>query len=288
MVVRLDLLGEVTARADGRVLDLGPARQRCVLAALAVDAGRVVPAERLVERVWGADAPLRERATLQSYVSRLRRALVAAGGGIALRAGGYALVLGEVGEAVDLHRFRALRLRARGAGTADRVALLAEALDLWRGEPLTGLTGEWAAAERERLRWERLDAEHDLADARLSAGEGEELVAELSARVGEHPLDERVAAQHLLALYRAGRAADALEHYRLLRDRLVEEVGADPGEALQDLHRRILAADPALMPGTGTAVRAGPGSVGPVVAEDGAEASSTAWTRPWAARRARW
>ncbi|RKT54414.1 AfsR/SARP family transcriptional regulator [Saccharothrix australiensis] len=258
MAVEFGLLGEVTAHVDGRAVDPGPARQRCVLAALAVDVGRAVPVERLVERVWGPDAPRRGRTTLHTYLSRLRRALDDAAPGsvdIVLRSGGYALVVDQADPAVDLDRFRALCGRARGGG--DAVALLTEALALWRGEALAGLTGQWVEAERERLRQERLAVQHDLVDARLRAGQGGELVAELSARAEQHPLDERVAAQYLLALYRGGRQADALEHYRRMRARLAEELGTDPGPALQDLHRRILAADPTLADATGRTGSAG-------------------------------
>ena len=138
--------------------------------------------------------------------------------------------------------------QARRAGEATRTAaLLTEALALWQGDPLAGLRGEWVAGERDQWQQERLAAEHDLVDARLLAGQGEELVAQLSVRTAQEPLDERVAGQYMLALHRAGRSADALDHYRQLRERLVEELGTDPGSALQDLHRQILAADPGLL-----------------------------------------
>ncbi|MFJ6673956.1 BTAD domain-containing putative transcriptional regulator [Actinosynnema sp. NPDC091369] len=238
MAVVLRLLGEVCAEVDGRPVDLGAPRQRCVLVALAVDVGRAVPVDRLVERVWGAQVARRARATLHSYISRLRRALAGAGGPVIVRrSGGYALVADVV---VDLHRFREL------CGGGDDVRALTEGLALWRGEALTGLAGEWVQAVRDRLRQERLAAEHDLVDARLRAGQGAELVAELSARAARHPLDERVAGQYLLALHRAGRTPDALAHYRGVRARLVEELGTEPGAALRELHRRVLAADPAL------------------------------------------
>ncbi|MEV6710751.1 BTAD domain-containing putative transcriptional regulator [Lentzea sp. NPDC051208] len=234
------LLGEVGVEIDGQPVDLGAPRQRCVLAALAVDAGRVVPLDRLVERVWGTDAAPRVRATLHSYISRLRRVLP--GVTIERRSGGYALLT----SAVDLHQFRSLRTTADGARDDERARLLAEALGHWRGQALTGIDGEWAEAERERLAREQLTAQHDLTDVRLRLGRGGDLVVELAGRVAEHPLDERVAGQYVLALYQVGRTADALEHYRCLRERLVEELGTDPGAPLQDLHRRILAADPAL------------------------------------------
>ncbi|MFJ6673304.1 AfsR/SARP family transcriptional regulator [Actinosynnema sp. NPDC091369] len=241
----IGLLGEVAVSVDGHALDVGPDRQRCVLAALAVDVGRVVSVDRLIERVWGESPPSRARATLLSYLSRLRRVLVA----VHRRPGGYVLEVDP--SSVDLHRFRALRERARAGDDAAAAGLLGEALALWRGEALTGLRGDWAAAERGRLDQERLDAERDLVDVRLRLGHGEGLVSLLATRADEWPLDERVAGQYMLALHRAGRTADALAHYRQVRDRLVAELGADPGAALQDLHRQVLAADPALTARTG-------------------------------------
>ncbi|HEX8867853.1 MAG TPA: AfsR/SARP family transcriptional regulator, partial [Lentzea sp.] len=233
----LRLLGEVAAHANGVPVDLGHPKQRCLVAALAVDAGRVVPADRLLERVWGEDVP--QRSTLHSYISRLRLALADIGGlTVEHRSGGYALM----GDAVDLLRFRELCARARTAPD-DAVTLLTEALDLWQAEPLAGLPGEWAETERARLELERLTVRHDLVDARLRLGHGGQLVVELSARAAELPLDERVAGQYVLALHQAGRTADALEHYRLVRERLVEELGTEPGSQLRELHSRLLADD---------------------------------------------
>ncbi|MEU0878554.1 BTAD domain-containing putative transcriptional regulator [Lentzea sp. NPDC005914] len=235
------LLGGTAVLADGVPLDLGPARQRCVLAALAVDAGQVVSVERLIERVWGDEPPLRVRATLLNYLSRLR---VLLGVAVARRPGGYAL---EVERSdVDLFRFRSLCAQARGADDRQAEALLRQALALWQGEALTGVESEWATAERDRLHQQLLDAECDLTEVQLRLGHGDDLVAALSARSAQWPLDERVAAQFMLALHRAGRTADALAHYRQLRERLVGELGTDPAPALQELHQRILDADPAL------------------------------------------
>ncbi|MGI5499710.1 BTAD domain-containing putative transcriptional regulator [Lentzea sp. CA-135723] len=238
----LRLLGAVLAVVDGEVVDLGPARQRCVLAALAVDAGQVVSVDRLIDRVWGGRAPLRARQTLVNYLSRLRLVLTA--GALVRRSGGYVLEIAP-GE-IDLHRFQDLCARARAEDDRRAAELWSEALGLWHGEALTGLGGEWAEAERTRLHRLRLAAESDHADAVLRLGGGEDLVTALSARVAEHPLDERVAGQYLLALHRAGRTADALEHYRSLREHLVEELGTDPGPELRDVHRRVLAAEPDL------------------------------------------
>ncbi|GGM90344.1 hypothetical protein GCM10011609_29130 [Lentzea pudingi] len=243
--VEVRLLGEVAVLVDGCGIELGPARQRCVLAALAVDVDRVVSVNVLAERVWGDHPPLRARATLVNYLSRLRQVLAAVDAAhVVRRSGGYSLEAGQA--VVDLHRFDDLYARARTGDDRQIVALLEKALGLWRGEALTGVDGDWAATERDRLHQRRLNAEHDLADALLRLGHGEDLVAGLSARVADNPLDERVAGQYMLALYRAGRAADALEHYRQVQERLVEELGTDPGEAAQQLHLRILAADPAL------------------------------------------
>jgi DNA-binding SARP family transcriptional activator len=245
--VELRLLGEVAVHGRGGWVDLGPARQRCVFAALAMDINRVVPVDRLIERVWGERPPLRARATLLTYVSRLRLALADTGSvRLDRRSGGYLLTAEE--SAVDLLQFRELRAQARDANDAKAVRLLTEALALWREEPLTGVTGAWAEAERDRLGQARLAAEHDLTDVLLRLGQGEELVAHLAAQAAQHPLDERVTGQYMQALHRAGRTADALACYRHVRDRLVEELGTDPGTALQDLHQRILDADPALTP----------------------------------------
>ncbi|MGV9362236.1 BTAD domain-containing putative transcriptional regulator [Amycolatopsis sp. NPDC003731] len=252
--IRIALLGEVTAQVGVRPVDLGTPRQRCVLAALAVDAGQLVPADRLLRRVWGADTPRRGRATLHSHLSRLRGAFDGALT-IAHRSGGYALEIDQEEPAVDLLRFRALRDQAE-ADDARTVALLTEAVALWRGTPLTGLSGDWVEAERDRWQQELWAVEQDLVDARLRAGHGEELVAGLLARAARHPLDERVAGQCMLALHRAGRSADALAHFRRLRDRLIGELGTEPRGEVQELHRRILAADPGLIvaPGPGVAV----------------------------------
>ncbi len=237
------LLGEVSVRVLGKPVELGAARQKCVLAALAVDVNRVLSMGELTARVWGADPPPRWRGTLSSYISRLRQAL-GDHAPIVRRSGGYVLLVPP--DSVDLHRFRDLRGRARTAGDPAAERLLAEALGLWRGTALTGPDSDWAAGERDRLELERLDAECDHTDVRLRLGQGEQLVSRLAVRTAEHPRDERVAGQYLLALYRAGRASDALEHYRKLRTLLVDRLGTDPGPALQQLHHQILNADPVL------------------------------------------
>lgn len=246
MTLLVRLLGEVVADADGRPIDLGAARQRCVLTALAIDTGRVVPLDRLVERVWGPTAAPRARATLHGYISRLRRALAGTTDvAILRRSGGYLLLPATTEPVTDLHRFRELRTRARITNDESQVVqLLATALSWWRGDALTGLDSTWIDAERLQLHGERLAAQHDLVDARLRLRHGPDLVAELSARSVEQPFDERVAGQYLKALHQAGRTGDALEHYRRFRKRLVEDLGAEPGTALQAVHQSILTTDP--------------------------------------------
>ncbi|MGW4207235.1 BTAD domain-containing putative transcriptional regulator [Lentzea sp. NPDC004789] len=225
LTVEIDLLGEVSARVDGHPVELGPARQRCVLAALAIDVNKVVPVSQLIERVWGDEPPPRARATLHSYLSRLRQAGIE----LATRPTGYVLLADE--SSVDLLRFRRLR---RDADT------LGEAVALWRGEPLTGIGGDWAARTRDQLGGERDAAELDLIDARLRLGRGRELLATTAALAAARPFDERVAAQHLRALAQAGRVSEALEQFLAVRARLVEELGTEPGPELKRLHEELL------------------------------------------------
>lgn len=245
MTVEFRLLGDVAARLDGRDLDAGHARQRCVLAALLVDVGRPVRPDQLVDRVWADRPPYRARNALSAYLSRLRGVLADADGvRISREPGGY--VLGADPLAVDLHRFRHLAARARAAGdAAAAAALFDEALGLWGGEPLAGLDTPWAQGVRAAAEAEQLAVVLDRNDAALAAGRHAELLAGLTAALRDHPLDERLAGQLMLAQHRSGRQADALETYRQMRERLVDELGADPGPALRAVHQQILGGDPA-------------------------------------------
>ncbi|UQU66884.1 tetratricopeptide repeat protein [Couchioplanes caeruleus] len=246
MAAQFGVLGVVEARIDGRSVELGHARQRCVLGVLLVEAGRPVTVDQLIDRVWGDHAPQRAAGALYSYLSRLRRAVAGAGGVEILReAGGYLLAVDP--QTVDLHRFRGLMTLARAA-ESDRPAadLMAQALELWRGDPFAGLDTPWLDATRRTLLDERFAAELDRNDVLLRLGRHGELLPALSAAVAEHPLDERLAGQAMLTLYRCGRQADADEQYRRIRRCLADELGSDPGAALRRLHEQILAADPAL------------------------------------------
>ncbi len=243
MALELRVLGPVELRVDDRVVEVGHARQRCVLAVLLVEANRIVTAEQLLDRVWADQLPYKARQVASNYVSRLRRVLA---GEVAIvrQGGGYVLQVDP--EAVDLHRFRALVNRARGRSGARALALLEEAAGLWRGEAFDGLDTPWIAAVRESLARERFAADLDRADLALEQGKHAVSCAELAERADTHPLDERVARQLMLALYRNGRQAEALLRFDGIRARLANEVGTDPSQELRDLHRRILNMDPGL------------------------------------------
>ena len=231
--VEFRLFGGVAARRGGQVVDLGHARQRCVLAVLLVEANAPVPVEDLIDRVWAGEPPVRARESLQSYLTRLRRALPEVP--ITRTGAGYLVSVDEA--AIDVHRFRALAASARTTGDPGG---LEAALALWRGEPLAGLDVPWARRLRAALALERTTVELELVDALLRLGRHNEVLPALTARVELDPLDERLAGQYLLALYRAGRQGDALHHYERVRQRLADELGIDPGPDLTAIHQRIL------------------------------------------------
>lgn len=241
----LYVLGELELRTGGRRIALGHARQRAVLAVLAVEADHVVSVDALIDRVWGAAAPRHVRSVLRTYVSHLRHEVALVGASIIRRGAGYVLEIDR--DLVDVYQFHRLFAEARAQRDPQRsLDLVDKALGLWRGEPLAELDTVWAQETRERLRLERGSAEADRIDWALTCGRHDELLPELTTRTSERLLDERVVGQLMLALYRTGRQADALRRYQQIRQRLVEDVGADPGPALQRLHQRILEADPSL------------------------------------------
>ncbi|WP_394613571.1 BTAD domain-containing putative transcriptional regulator [Lentzea sp. JNUCC 0626] len=239
------LLGDVEVRVGGRLVDAGHARQRSVLAVLLVEAGRLVPVDVLVDRVWGARAPHRARNAVAGYVSRLRQVLTD-GVRIVGRLGGYVLTADPL--SVDLHRFDALVRQARSS--ADALSLLDEALGLWRGDPFSTVDTPWLADVRSALEARRLAAVLDRNDLLLAQGRPADL-ADLEGMAKTFPLDERVTGQLMLALCRGGRQAEALLRYDRMRVRLADELGADPGPELRALHRKILTANlvtPARLP----------------------------------------
>jgi DNA-binding SARP family transcriptional activator len=241
---RFRLLGQVDACIADRYVDVGPARQRCVLAGLLVDANRCVPVDQLVERVWGGGRlPDRPRNALRTYISLLRKALDGAPA-ITRQSDGYVIDVDESN--VDMHDFRRLVRQARSADEPRAVMLFERALALWKGEAFGMLDTPWLNDLRTALEEERQSAERDLTDIQLRLGQHGILLARLVEWAEARSLDERLAGQVMLALFRAGRQADALRHYERMCRRLTGELGTDPGRALQQLHQRILADDATL------------------------------------------
>jgi DNA-binding SARP family transcriptional activator len=245
--VEFRALGTVEAHVDGQPVDIGHPRQQRVLAALLADANRAVSADQLVYRVWGDHFPARARHALYSYLSRLRQALGGASGvAVTRRSAGY--VLSADPETIDLHRFRRLTDDARAAShDGDALELVEQALRLWRGEAFAGLDTPWLTTLRDRLHDEWFTAQLFRNDLALRRGMHAELLPELLELAEAHPLDEQLAAQLMLALYRGGRPTEAMDLYQRLRTRLVDDLGTDPGPPLRRLHQRILAADPELL-----------------------------------------
>ncbi|MDR6598314.1 BTAD domain-containing putative transcriptional regulator [Saccharothrix longispora] len=234
------VLGVVEARVGGEPVDIGHPRRRSVLAALLVDVNRVVPVDELVDRVWGEHPPARARHSLYSHLSGLRRVVAPVGASLTRQAGGYVLTVDPA--SVDLHLFRELCARSR---EGDRPLAAADrALALWRGRAFEGADTPWFAEVARRLEQERLAAELHRNDLLLRLGLHADRLADLVATAAAHPVDERAAAQVLLAQHRCGRRAEALAHYRSVRDRLVDELGVEPGPRLRELHRRVLAGEP--------------------------------------------
>ena len=237
------ILGPVAAAVDGVPVALGPTKQRALLAFLLLRANRVVARDQLMEALWGERPPETATTALHGYVSGLRKALGAER--IETRAPGY-LLRTAPGE-VDVERFERLLADSRTADGSRRAEQLHEALDLWRGEPLGDLESvPFVADERRRLDELRLAALEERIDADLELGRHGELVPELEALVRRNPLRERLRGQLMLALYRSGRQADALEAYRDGRRLLDEELGLEPGEELKRLERAILEQDAAI------------------------------------------
>jgi predicted ATPase/DNA-binding SARP family transcriptional activator len=241
------VLGQLEVRDGDRVLDIGRGKQSALLALLLLHPDHALSADRLIDELWGERPPATARKTLQVHVLRLRKAL--GPGIIVTRPPTYAVEL--EGHDLDLHHFERLLAEGRdalAAGDADRAAtLLKDALVLWRGPPLVDLGFEaFAQPEIARLDELRLAAVEEQIDAELVLGRHAEMVPELERLVARHPLRERLRGQHMLALYRSGRQADALDAYRAARAALVDELGIEPGPALRELHGRVLAQNPML------------------------------------------
>jgi DNA-binding SARP family transcriptional activator len=255
------ILGPLEAGEGSRRARLTGGKQQALLALLLLHAGRVVPVDRLVDDLWGEDVPETAQKMVQVYVSRLRKQLPT--GVVQTRPPGYLLALD--GHSLDLQRFEELAERGRAALAGGRVEeaarLLGEALALWRGPALAEFEEPFALVEAPRLEEQRLACLEERIEADLAMARHGELVGELEALVARHRHRERLRGQLMLALYRSGRHAEALETYQSFRRMLADELGIDPSARLKELHRRMLQQDAALEP----AARPVAAAAGPVV-----------------------
>jgi DNA-binding SARP family transcriptional activator len=259
--VEICLLGPLQVRCDGAVVAVRAGKQRALLAALLLRAGRVVPADRLTELLWAPDPPPPTApVALRNYVMRLRRALGPAGEHlIQTRPGGYLITPG--GCQLDLSRMEqelaAARVAARQGDWQEAAARADASLSLWRGEPLSDVDLPALTAQHvPRLTEMRLQARELRIEADLALARHAEAVTELPQLIAANPVRERLYALLMLALYRCGRRAEALDTYRAARDVLASQIGADPGPELQALQQQILLDDPALAPPPGQPARA--------------------------------
>jgi DNA-binding SARP family transcriptional activator len=241
------VLGPLEVHDGERMLSLGGAKQRAVLAILLLRADQVVSSDRLIDELWGERPPRTAVGSLQAYISRLRKVLP--GHTLLSEGHGYRLVAGE--DQIDARRFEQLvndARESRAGGDPRRAStLLRNALSLWRGPVLIDFAYEpFAQAEIARLEELRLAAEEERIDAALDLGRHAELIGELEALIAAHPLRERPRAQLMLGLYRSGRQADALEAYQDARRIMTEDLGIEPTPMLRELEAAILAQDPAL------------------------------------------
>ena len=236
------LLGSLEVRTGARPVSLGGLKQRALLALLLLNANRVVARERMVDELWGENPPETAVATVQVYVSRLRKLLPE--GTLVTSPPGYVLAVEP--EVFDLREFERLVSEARSSQPEHAAELLREALELWRGPPLAEFQDEpFARSEGARLDDLRLAALEDRIEADLALGRHADLVGELEVLIEQQPHRERLRAALMLALYRAGRHPEALDAYRNAREAL-DDIGLEPGAALRRLERQILNQDTAL------------------------------------------
>jgi DNA-binding SARP family transcriptional activator len=259
--VEFRILGPLEVVRGGVSLPLGGQKHRALLALLVLHADRVVSNDQIVESLWGENPPRTASGSIQNSISHLRKLLGAER--LITKVPGYVLHIDE--DELDADRARTLLTEARSAPSEDRVELLRRAESLWRGPPLADFTyGAFAQTAIAQLEELRLSIREERIGYELESGRSGELIPELEALVGEHPLRERLRGQLMLALYRSGRQADALHAYQEARRALLEQLGIDPGPALQQLHNAILRQERSLDP---TVVSARPGGDVEQVAE---------------------
>jgi DNA-binding SARP family transcriptional activator/tetratricopeptide (TPR) repeat protein len=271
VVLRVGVLGPVTAWDGDRELPVGQPRQQAVLGILAMRANRVISRGELVDGVWGQDPPASAEGGIYTYVAGLRRiiepsrslrgpgrVLVSSGAGYVLH-----LVPGQPDAMTFEQHLSRARLLRKGGDPVGAAAALDSALSLWRGVAFAGVPGPFAETERARLGELRSTAAEERADLLLMLGRHEEVVPDLTAMVAEHPLRERMRGLLMIALYRCGRQAESLRLFADGRRLLAEELGIDPGYELAHIHQQVLTSDTALkLVGGGSAViqPAGPGA----------------------------
>lgn len=252
--MRLQLLGPVRGWIGQRPINLGVRKQRFVLAVLAMEVNTLVPTSRLVDLIWPDDPPASARAMIHTYISGLRAVLgntnSAGVVGLLRQSAGYELRCDPV--LVDAHRFLDLTAKARtGSDDEQRVALLDEALGLWQGPALSGVTSDELRSRLcDHLDQARLTAAEERVEAMLRLGRHDGLVDQLTVLAAEQPNRQRLTGQLMVALYRTGRTADALHVYEKARHWLADELGIDPDTELQQLHTTILRGEPAGAPAT--------------------------------------
>jgi DNA-binding SARP family transcriptional activator/Tfp pilus assembly protein PilF len=268
--LRFGVLGSLRVWRDETVTDLGPVQQRVVLAVLALQAGRPVGLQQVINAVWGEAPPRHAVNLVQRHVSGLRRVLEPSRPGrtrselLTWSEAGYQLALAA--GSLDLADYESELARARTARAAgkleDAAGALRAALRLWRGPLCDGLTSPYLDAQRDRLAESRISVVEERIELELAIGDGTDPVAELRDLIAEHPLRERLRGLLMLALYQAGRQGDALAAYAEARRRLDDELGVEPSAPLQRLHQQILAADPqlAVAPAAEVAPEAGAGA----------------------------
>ncbi|MFL1378419.1 MULTISPECIES: AfsR/SARP family transcriptional regulator [unclassified Nocardiopsis] len=245
------LLGPLQVEVDSGQVRIPPGRQQVILAALLLEAGRIVSTDYLVDAIWDEDPPETARTQVQICVSRLRKSLAATDVALVTSPPGYLLRADR--EQVDVHLCgllvgRADQAAAQGRG-ADAVALLRRAAGLWRGPALSGLSSPLLSPKAAGLEENRVSAVESYLELELGLGRHDRLIGEIDGLVRQHPLRERLRGQLMLALYRSGRQAEALEIYRRGRELLIDELGLEPGKELRALEAAILAGEPLSAPG---------------------------------------
>lgn len=257
--VRFELLGPVRGSRDGIELRLGPPQQRTLLAMLLLTHGQQVPLDVMLDGLWGEDIPKAATGTVRTYVSRLRSCLETHGAdeeGVVITSVGDGYVLEPGTFLLDVEVFQTRMADGKAArdhgDVANAAQLMREALMLWHGTPLSGLTGPFAESRRLHLSDLYMAAVEDKLAADVAMGEHAGAIPELRALLRKHPFHEGLASLLIQALYKSSRQAEALMIFDDMRHRLRETLGIDPGLALQEMHQRILRSDSELFDPAGT------------------------------------